>query len=237
MEDTSAENSAAVKEEKPEAGIDEAPPADSRSSITDPNFVENNVIPDVAEASENIPVPVLATKPRPVPKRTKTRPRAPKLTSMPDISDLQLHSPSHIMGTPYTVNSTPFEYPFPPNSQASSPDALFSAPYLLSSLSLSTLPTVAVSTDSPFGPDARSYSATHPKLRAIDPPVPPTLAKKRQRWSLNLPRRGSQTSESSTNPSVTSAETARTSISADDAPKSAHPTPIVSGSPSPKAST
>jgi hypothetical protein len=41
----------------------------------------------------------------------------------------------------------------------------------------------------PFQPpqDMHSYSPTHPKMRTGDPPVPPGLVKRRQRWSLGLP--------------------------------------------------
>lgn len=141
---------------------------------------------------------------------------------MPELTGLQLHSPStNIIGTPFTVTSTPYEYPFPPNAHASSSsETLFTAPYLLTSpLSLSA-PTVAV-TASPFGPDARSYSSTHPKLRTVEPPIPPGLVQKRQRWSLNLTRRdgsfGSQTSDTSTSPRVGAVETAQRRLSLGDA--------------------
>ncbi|KAJ3932212.1 MAG: hypothetical protein NXY57DRAFT_1004017 [Lentinula lateritia] len=145
---------------------------------------------------------------------------------MPALTDLSLHSPSNIVGTPFTVNSAPFEYPFPPNTTQSS-EGLFpplTPPSLLSaSLSLSG-PTVALSTSPPFGPDARSYSPTHPKMRTVDPPVPPGLAKKRQRWSLTLARRESsflsQTSESNT--SSGSGTRSHRAFSLDDPPSAEH---------------
>ncbi|KAJ3712156.1 hypothetical protein C8R42DRAFT_320366 [Lentinula raphanica] len=151
---------------------------------------------------------------------------------MPGLSDLSLHSPSNIVGTPFTVNSAPYEYPFPPNAH-SLPDSHFpplTPPSLLSaSLSLSG-PTVALSSSPPFGPDARSYSPTHPKMRQVDPPVPPGLAKKRQRWSLTLTRRensfGSQTSEGS-NISNSGTRTQR-ALSLDESPSVVPTHPVLS---------
>ncbi|KIK52656.1 hypothetical protein GYMLUDRAFT_963843 [Collybiopsis luxurians FD-317 M1] len=157
------------------------------------------------------------TRPRPIATRTRTKPNAPTLPSMPaaTLSDLRLHSPSNIIGTPFTVDSSPYEYPFPaPNTRSSPSFEAFRPPLtppslLTNSLTLSG-PTVALSTSPPFGPDARSFSPTHPKLRISDPPVPPGLVNRRMRWSLNLTRRdssySSQTSEgSSTGSSVRAA--------------------------------
>jgi hypothetical protein len=137
--------------------------------------------------------------------------------SMPFISsltDLALHSPSQIVGTPFAVNSTPFEYPFPETNSTSTPHALpvacslptlsynlSQAPFSPSAASsvplLSSSSPVHLSSPSPpsmqhyptsFPPpqDMPAYSPTHPKMRTGNPPVPPGLVKKRQRWSLSL---------------------------------------------------
>ncbi|KAJ3795856.1 hypothetical protein GGU11DRAFT_746688 [Lentinula aff. detonsa] len=224
MESEDAEGSSeAVKDES--AGVKaegESTTDDHTSSTTPSNSLKSqNVIGDQTspERSQSKSRPGFHT-------RSRTRPHAPTLSSMPVLSDLSLHSPSNIVGTPFTVNSVPYEYPFPPNAQSS--DAIFpplTPPSLLSaSLSLSG-PTVALSTSSPFGPDARSYSPTHPKMRPVDPPVPPGLVKKRQRWSLTLTRRensfGSQTSEGSTS-SGTGTRSHR-AFSLDDAPPTVPP--------------
>jgi len=162
----------------------------------------------------------------------------PTLSSMPD---LQLHSPSNIIGTPYTHSNVPYEYPFPRTPSLSS-DAL--TPPLLSSFSLSA-PTVALSTSPPFGPtlDARVFSPTHPKLRNVDPPVPPTLAKKRQRWSLTLKRRGSSESSTAAKSVGTGPESPRSFSLDDNSPRLGDPRTILaahgqassSGKPSPRS--
>jgi hypothetical protein len=131
-----------------------------------------------------------------------------------NISDIVLHSPSNIIGTPFATDSAPYEYPFPDNAKATDGGENFrptssvaspSLPSLSSRLSLSmsssssphlsSLSTTPPSMSSP--PDIpQRYSPTHPKLRTGNPPVPPALVKKRQRWSLNLLRRRSSTSTS-----------------------------------------
>jgi len=129
---------------------------------------------------------------------------------MPTISistdlNIQLHSPStHIVGTPFEVhNASPFEYPFPSQSSSSksrspsmSTDSFTSLPNLSSSPDLSShgassstsprLPPTFLPPYSQFPLSPNSYSPAHPKLRPVDPPVPPTLAKKGQRWSMGL---------------------------------------------------
>jgi hypothetical protein len=131
---------------------------------------------------------------------------------MPNLADLTLHSPSSmIVGTPFSdIHSTRFEYPFPGDktSTSSSPEVSSHTPPqtspTFSSLSSSPSSSVLVSTSQPqlalnapptlqhypasFPPPSElpSYSPTHPKMRAVDPPVPPALVKRRQRFTLNL---------------------------------------------------
>jgi len=131
---------------------------------------------------------------------------------MPNLADLTLHSPSSmIVGTPFSdIHSTRFEYPFPGDkgSTSSSPELPTHTPPqtspTFSSLSSSPSSAVLVSTSQPqlalkapptlqhypasFPPPSElpSYSPTHPKMRAVDPPVPPALVKRRQRFTLNL---------------------------------------------------
>ncbi|KAF8896536.1 hypothetical protein BD779DRAFT_1496395 [Infundibulicybe gibba] len=102
---------------------------------------------------------------------------------MSALSQISLHSPSQIVGTPFTIDAPPFEYPFPDTSDSSTPSTSPSQHFL------STTPptTSSFSTAfSPTAPDIPTYSPTHPKMRAASPPVPPGLAKKRQRWSLGI---------------------------------------------------
>ncbi|KAG6919103.1 hypothetical protein DXG01_009357 [Tephrocybe rancida] len=121
------------------------------------------------------------------------------------------HSPTtEIIGTPFTTDSR-FEYPFPnidpPDSStvilSSSFSSSISAPAptpAASAYSLNGLTSAPASHTSfpplfSFPTNLPSYSLTHPKMRSTPPPVPPSLAKKRQRWTLALPllrRRNSQ---------------------------------------------
>jgi len=110
------------------------------------------------------------------------------LAALPSFPDLALHSPSNIIGTPFTTTSAPYEYPFP-----ESPTDTDSG-VLPSSSSFSQAPSFASSPPrlTHFPPDLpHNYSPTHPKLRPANPPVPPSLAKKRQQWSLGILRRRS----------------------------------------------
>ncbi|KAF8348805.1 hypothetical protein F5887DRAFT_1070965 [Amanita rubescens] len=126
-----------------------------------------------------------------------------------DLTSLALHSPSHIVGTPFATSSTRFEYPFPDSTTASPltcspasspgscntccssgsisftfnlplslpPSAQFHRPFAPSSLHGSSAPT-------------SHPSPTHPKLRVQGPPpIPPTLIKKRNRWTLHCLRK------------------------------------------------
>ncbi|KAF8703628.1 hypothetical protein AX14_014189 [Amanita brunnescens Koide BX004] len=125
----------------------------------------------------------------------------------PDVSRLALHSPSHIVGTPFATSSTRYEYPFPDcttsslSSPASSPGSSSTSHSSYSQVSFSfnlplSLPQSAqfhrsitlVASPSAVptsGAPANHPSPTHPKLRLQGPPpIPPTLIKKRHRWTL-----------------------------------------------------
>ncbi|KIM39369.1 hypothetical protein M413DRAFT_198074 [Hebeloma cylindrosporum] len=144
------------------------------------------------------------------------------MPELADLSDLSLHSPSsQIVGTPFATDSTTkFEYPFPDapaSSSGSLPPQQFSgvvspsantlsmsiiagnpdSPPLESCSSFPMLST-ARSPSNPSSPvvssEMPSYNPAHPKLKAIDPPIPPSLAKKRGRWSLALGSLGRRTS-------------------------------------------
>ncbi|KAI0368599.1 hypothetical protein BV20DRAFT_447276 [Pilatotrama ljubarskyi] len=123
------------------------------------------------------------------PPQTSVKPRL-------DLSSLNLHSPSSIVGTPFDV-SPRFEYPFPP-ATCSPPfpsiydfdPALPSIPPLYSHMSAfpsMAPPPASTSTHFMSGAltsrtrgDTRSFSPTHPKLQSRDPPIPPSLVKKRR---------------------------------------------------------
>lgn len=126
-----------------------------------------------------------------------------------NLADLTLHSPSSmIVGTPFSddINSTRFEYPFSTSSSQELPSN-HSPPQnspTFSSLSSSPSSSALVSASQPqlvlnapptlqhypasFPPptDLPNYSPTHPKMRAVDPPVPPALVKRRQRFTRTL---------------------------------------------------
>ncbi|KAF8079305.1 hypothetical protein FPV67DRAFT_1444457 [Lyophyllum atratum] len=171
---------------------------------------ENGETCNVIDADENVSSSSISS------------PEQPLLSVVLPLSDLALHSPSsQIVGTPFTTESR-FEYPFPDSSSSPSdapspsssviltpgfPSVCTSASFPSSSSQSLTLSSSPPSMTSPFPPtfplpaNLPTYSSTHPKMRAGDPPVPPGLVKKRQRWSLGLLRRrssnSSQTSEGS----------------------------------------
>ncbi|KAI0714267.1 hypothetical protein C8T65DRAFT_738734 [Cerioporus squamosus] len=126
----------------------------------------------------------------------ESTPPQPIIRPRIELSDLVLHSPSSIVGTPFDL-SPRFEYPFPPPGcppQVSyhDYDGMFSQSGMHSS-PLATFPSVPplsapVNMPSvPYGgaipakvkSDARSFSPTHIKLNSRDPPVPPGLVKRR----------------------------------------------------------
>ncbi|KAH9481798.1 hypothetical protein JR316_0006325 [Psilocybe cubensis] len=187
--------------------------------------VEPNVIDTVPSDSVNSeklksdivldPEPSVASPSPPASARSSPG-RLSIMPGLTDLSDLILHSPSQIVGTPYVTNSTRFEYPFPDTSSSpasGSPPmtSVFPSPVP----SGSSFPAISASPSSSqissqtlsyplSSPDAPTYNSAHPKLKAsANPPIPPSLAKKRTRWSLNLMGRrksssaGSQSSSTS----------------------------------------
>ncbi|KAJ7623291.1 hypothetical protein FB45DRAFT_1031221 [Roridomyces roridus] len=121
------------------------------------------------------------------------------------LADLPLHSPSSvIVGTPFSdIHSTRFEYPFPDSASPEIPangspphnSPTFSSPSSSVLLSTSSQPQLILNPPpalhhypASFPPPAEltNYSPTHPKMRAVSPPVPPALVKRRQRWTLGL---------------------------------------------------
>ncbi|OJT03383.1 hypothetical protein TRAPUB_6052 [Trametes pubescens] len=110
-----------------------------------------------------------------------------------DLGSLNLHSPSSIVGTPFDI-SPRFEYPFPSASRSPpfAPSIYDFDPGLPSFPGLAAhhvalplmpmtvpMPPIAVHPGKARG-DTRSFSPTHLKLQARDPPVPPSLVKKRK---------------------------------------------------------
>ncbi|KAJ7281640.1 hypothetical protein C8J57DRAFT_79867 [Mycena rebaudengoi] len=135
----------------------------------------------------------------------------PSASHITDLADLSLHSPSQIVGTPFSdTNSARFEYPFPDKSASSSPElySTNSVPLISPTFSSISPPSSSLAIMSasqpqlvlnsppsslhhfpasfPPPPDLPNYSPTHPKMRTVNPPVPPALVKRRQRWSLGL---------------------------------------------------
>ncbi|KAJ7449629.1 hypothetical protein FB451DRAFT_1410853 [Mycena latifolia] len=182
-------------------------PLDSVNDPADAN-VDNNVIPN---DDENIHAEKDESSANELEPTTPITP-ATTMPLLTNLADLTLHSPSSmIVGTPFSdANSTRFEYPFPDKSSTLSSPELSSSnspPHnspTFSSLSPSPSSSALVSTSQPQlvlntpptlqhfpasfppPPDLPNYSPTHPKLRAVDPPVPPALVKRRQRWTLGL---------------------------------------------------
>ncbi|KAI0661692.1 hypothetical protein C8Q70DRAFT_932014 [Cubamyces menziesii] len=116
-----------------------------------------------------------------------------------DLGNLNLHSPSSIVGTPFD-SSPRFEYPFPPATCSPPFPSLFEFDPLMPSFpyaALSAAPPVVPPVSIPGYPlpsiasfvslpgrartETRSgFSPTHPRLQPRDPPVPPSLVKKRR---------------------------------------------------------
>ncbi|KAI0775247.1 hypothetical protein BD413DRAFT_471570 [Trametes elegans] len=113
------------------------------------------------------------------------------------LDNLSLHSPSSIVGTPIDI-SPRFEYPFPPVTCSPPFPSIYD--FDPGASSFSALPsTVAamspvvspIPISFPFPPiasvlpgrargETRSFSPTHPRLQPRDPPIPPSLVKKRK---------------------------------------------------------
>jgi hypothetical protein len=127
-----------------------------------------------------------------------------------NLDDIPLNSPSsQIVGTPFAIDNTRFEYPFPVTNQFSSSgsssgtslgtsDFSASSPSTSSSTSFPTLSTSSqILTHLSFPPPSHhpSCNTTHPKMKLqTNPPIPPNLVKRRLRRDLEfLGRRKSST--------------------------------------------
>ena len=142
-----------------------------------------------------------------------------------NLDEIPLNSPSsRIVGTPFAIDNTRFEYPFPDTNQncssgSSSTTSDFSgsdrsAPSSSSSTSFPTLSTSSqLLTHLSFPPPSHhpNYNTTHPKMKLqANPPVPPNLVKRRLRWSLNL--LGRRKNSTASQQSATSDESTGTNI-------------------------
>ncbi|KAK7030697.1 hypothetical protein R3P38DRAFT_868649 [Favolaschia claudopus] len=169
---------------------------------TDAN-VDSNVI--ASQLDENIQDD---SREDSLPPKPRTPPPVTPM-SLPNLADLALHSPSSmIVGTPFSdIHSTRFEYPFPEDKPSSSASELRShtppqTSPTFSSLSSSPSSSAIVSASQPqlalnappalhhfpasFPPPSELPSYSHPKMRTVEPPVPPALVKRRQRFTLGL---------------------------------------------------
>ncbi|PPQ79105.1 hypothetical protein CVT25_002898 [Psilocybe cyanescens] len=201
----------------------EEPALDAKAPVLDGDgkdepTVEPNVIDTVFSESVNsdklksddpdeLDSPATSPPPSEPPSPLETSRSSPRrILTMPglaDLSDIILHSPSQIVGTPYAINSTRFEYPFPDtvsthssgSPPTSSPMNSVLSPPVASGSSFPVISTSAsssqISSPTFFYPisssNISSYNSAHPKLRTqTNPPIPPSLARKRTRWSLNL---------------------------------------------------
>ncbi|THH21844.1 hypothetical protein EUX98_g8276 [Antrodiella citrinella] len=107
------------------------------------------------------------------------------------LAGLTLHSPSSIIGTPFDVSEPRFEYPFPETSpepqfyQGSSFPAYSGHVSSFSPATMTSAPS-SVPPSSNRPDNSKAYFPIHPKHQPRDPPVPPSLTKKR--WSAgNMP--------------------------------------------------
>ncbi|KAG5644954.1 hypothetical protein DXG03_007324 [Asterophora parasitica] len=174
-----------------------------------------------------------------------TNPEPP--ATMPEATAVDFHSQSDSIlaaSTPFTTESR-FEYPFPDTRSSSSPSNPSSSSNSgsfvgSSSQTLSTLTSPpSITTQFPPLNISLVYSSKHPKMRApANPPVPPSLMKKAQRWSLGLLRRrnssasasapsspaetgaGAQTQESSSSPSSSDPSARQATVLEDPAAES-----------------
>ncbi|CDO75551.1 hypothetical protein BN946_scf184883.g13 [Trametes cinnabarina] len=126
-------------------------------------------------------------------------PPTPSISIKPriDLGSLNLHSPSSIVGTPFDI-SPRFEYPFPPATSSPPFPSLYDFDPVMPSFpasasAMSMMPSMPPSVSIPFAVssmatslpgrarvETRGFSPTHPRLQPRDPPVPPSLVKKRK---------------------------------------------------------
>ncbi|KAI9057344.1 hypothetical protein FKP32DRAFT_1681704 [Trametes sanguinea] len=123
-------------------------------------------------------------------------PPAPSMKPRIDLGSLNLHSPSSIVGTPFDI-SPRFEYPFPPATCSPPFPSVYEFdpvmpffPALASAMSMPCVPPpvsipfavspIAASLPGRTRVETRGFSPTHPRLQPRDPPVPPSLVRKRR---------------------------------------------------------
>jgi len=94
------------------------------------------------------------------------------------LSNISFHSPSAILGTPLDPTSR-FEYPFP---TPESPNDVARRPASTSIQSISLIPPQAQ-----VSQPSKSTPYLHPRHIPQEPPVPPSLAKKRRYFDLHIP--------------------------------------------------
>ncbi|KAJ6501111.1 hypothetical protein C8R47DRAFT_1108975 [Mycena vitilis] len=159
--------------------------AGGRGAVSDPNG-ENTVVAGDDEDED------LARKKESegIPPEARPSPSIP-LSILADSSDLAPNSPSSIIvGTPFSDSNTRFEYPFPGTPQNSptsrSLSVLPSASALVSSMSPPQLMRDAPPTSQYYPTSLSACSVRHPRMRAVDPPVPPALIKRQKGLSLGL---------------------------------------------------
>lgn len=153
----------------------------------------------------------------------------PIITSLKSINldDLALHSPSsQIVGTPFAIDNTRFEYPFPDTNQTCDDglgsSSAISEPNPSPSASPSSSSFPVPSTSSQILTQLSYPSYNHPKMKVqANPPIPPNLIKRRLRWSLNL--LGRRKSSSASQQSATSDESPSSMTSITDGQQSASP--------------
>ncbi|KAK0470254.1 uncharacterized protein EV420DRAFT_1499353 [Desarmillaria tabescens] len=101
-------------------------------------------------------------------------------------TELTLHSPSTIIGTPFDVESPRFEYPFPESSSRPTETlhSLVSAASSISSLASLQSPLNHITPIHLPQPDIPALLPVRTKVRTETIPIPPGLVEKRHRWSL-----------------------------------------------------
>jgi len=176
-------------------------------SSTDPNdlMMDSNVI----NAPQNITSSIICEE------------ASLTMSRVIDLTDLKLHSPSKIMGTPFAFGSSRFEYPFPPSSSTTSQSSLspsYSLPGVSSSRCShsSSVPSMPNSTAPPHHP-SNTFFLSQLQLDK-EPPVPPGLVKKQQRWSMGLLERRRESYDS--HKSEDSLASTGSAISIDSIPQS-----------------
>ncbi|TFL03989.1 hypothetical protein BDV98DRAFT_563374 [Pterulicium gracile] len=121
---------------------------------------------------------------------TSSTPSPPTISLPIPLATHETTDTDDFVGTPFGYTSSPFEYPFPDPTGSTSPsDFPASPPSVFVTRSPLPAPPYTIAA---IPPRPRSPTLTHPKLRSASPPVPPSLVRKRARYSLGqLTRRRS----------------------------------------------